>query len=225
MKVYSIMLLLLSVSALDKDDRGSLEPRKCYHCGAEKVKYGVTAARLSENVNHSQPLFDQGNSSNYDWLALFCRSCAKTRSYKDDVCFSAALETLTKKCRRCSRRASFGRAEGVARHCRSHRSMGEIDIANRGKLCMMPNCTTLARYRKKTGERRRFCWIHSNPGEIKISSQQCHHPEGCLKYPSFGLSNGSACFCKLHKSIAHVNIRRSMKEKDVSNTSWRAVKS
>eukprot|EP00293_Proteomonas_sulcata_P008102 CAMPEP_0184306002 /NCGR_PEP_ID=MMETSP1049-20130417/15113_1 /TAXON_ID=77928 /ORGANISM="Proteomonas sulcata, Strain CCMP704" /LENGTH=336 /DNA_ID=CAMNT_0026618169 /DNA_START=22 /DNA_END=1029 /DNA_ORIENTATION=+ len=126
---------------------------------------------------------------------------------------------LSTRCQVCRRYATFGPVGGRrrdARHCKRHRTPGEVNVARKrcefvdgnGLMCMEPPS-----YGEESTGSPKFCvwhkhYNHMNLVHCKSSAQlarRCSFPS-CEQTASFGDVETGAIFCGTHRQQRHVDL-------------------
>ena len=108
--------------------------------------------------------------------------------------------TLSRRCYKCSRIASFGQAGGKpyeARHCKLHRFIDEIDL--RHPHCIfIEGCSRRASFGDREGSHL-YCVLHKPPDHFDTLHKRCR-ASGCSKRALFGNGTGPPSSCYAHRS-------------------------
>ncbi|CAM9510067.1 unnamed protein product [Ectocarpus sp. 12 AP-2014] len=81
-----------------------------------------------------------------------------------------------------------------------------VVASKRRKLCKHPGCNTKPLFGEAGTEETKFCWHHSKPGMVNVTTKRCGH-SGCGATPSYGVEGCKVReFCPRHAKPGMVDV-------------------
>lgn len=109
-------------------------------------------------------------------------------------------------CNKCGVKATYNfRSENNPIRCKDHKDRGMVLWSARSSLCRDITCERSAQY-NFPGEKARYCYDHSDPGMIIVTSKRCEGA-GCKFAAIFDIPGGKGRFCKKHKKPNMINVQ------------------